>query len=242
MFILDFHSSVIFSFVVVMVFFSMLFFMGTLLFANIFWFRFWFSNNDEAIIFKFFDLLSSELTNLFIRIWASAIFSLSLLTSFLFVFRLVLTSFSFTFSSVVISSVVTFTSVRSVSVISVVSVISSLSLFLLSSNWLLWLLWCWWNNSLLLNNRSSFLLDSNLRDLRNLRNNFSNWFWFSLDSWNLRLRWNYCFYFSNRFFSLNFLFFRLLSQDIIDNLFLVDLNVLDLIISVFLNIGDQSFL
>ncbi len=169
MFILDFHSSVIFSFMMVMIFLSMLSVVDTLLLADIFCLWFWFSDNSEAIIFKFFDLLSSELTNLFIRIWASTLFSLSLLTSFLLILRFVLTSFSFNFFSVVSPVVSTFTSVRFISVISV-SIISFLTLFLLSSNCLC-LLWRRLGDSLLLNNRSSFLLHSDLSYLRNLRDN-----------------------------------------------------------------------
>lgn len=204
---LDFHSSVLTPLLVMMmVFLSMLSFVVSLLLMHIFGFGFWLSYNNEAIIFKLFDLLSSELTSLFFRIRASTLL-LSLLTFFLFIFRSVLTFFSFsTLSSVVISSVGTFSSIRSISVFSV-SVISSFTLLSFASNWLLGLLCSRLSNSLLLNNRCWFLLDSNLGDLRNSLN---NWFWFCLSYRNLRLGRNNCFNFSNRFFDLNFLFFRLL--------------------------------
>ena len=204
---LDFHSSVLTPLLVMMmVFLSVLSFVVSLLLMDIFGFWFWLSYNNEAIIFKIFDLLSSELTSFFFRIRASTLL-LSLLTFFLFIFRSILTFFSFsTLSSVVVASIGTFSSIRSISVFSV-SVISSFTLLSFASNWFLWLLYSRLSNSLLLNNRCRFLLDSNFGDFRNSLN---NWFWFCLSYRNLRLRRNNCFNFSDRFFSLNFLFLRLL--------------------------------
>jgi len=204
---LDFHSSVMTTLVVMMmVFLSMLLFVVSLLFMDIFKFGFWFSYKNETIIFKLFDLLSSELTSFFFRIWAST-FLLSLLASFLLIFRPVLTSLFFTtLSSVIVASVITFSSIRSISVISV-SVISSFTLLSFSSNWLLWLFCNRLSNRLLLNDRCRLLFDSNLRDFRNSLN---YWFWFCLSYRNLRLRRNNCFHFGRKFLSLDFLFFRFL--------------------------------
>lgn len=213
------------------------------LLLRIFWLRLWFSNNNETVIFELLDLISSELTYLLIWFWAVVIFCLSLLSSLL-VFRFVLLSLTITLSSFsVISSGIAFSSIRSVSVISVIEV-SSFSLSLLFNR----LLSLYWSSNRFLNNRCCLLFDYHLRYFRCF---FSNWLnllnFYNCNcnfnyNWSLNfLRWNYfSFYLWNLDF--DFLYFWCFRNNIIHNLFLVDLNLLNLLISMLLSVVCQSFL
>ena len=217
------------------IFFTVLLFVISQLFLSIF--RLGLSNHSEAIILKLFNLVSSELTSLFRWCWIIAVFCLYLFSLLFFEFGFVLTLFTFPFSCIpVVSSVITFASEWPISVIFVISVpvITPFSL-LFFFNWLLrWLL----RGSLscnFWNNRRSFLLDNNLRSFRGflyhrfrfVLNYKGLWLWLYWN--NLNFGW--------RLFNFNFLYFRLLIQNVIHYLFLVNFNMLYLIIAVFLDVS-----
>lgn len=219
----------------VMMFFTVLFVMVLHLFLSIFWL--WLSNHNETIVFKLFNLISSEFTYFFRRFWVITVLCLSLLSCSLFLklgFILAFLTFTLSSVSVVVSSVITFASIRPI----VISVVPSFSLFFFNSR-----LFCWLysrNRLSFLDDGCSFLLNNNLRNLSCF---FNNWLRLALNNRNLRnllLRSN--FDFSYRLLKLDLWYFSFLGQDIIHNFFLVNLNILYLIISMLLHVSSERFL
>lgn len=225
--------SFIWTVIVAMMLFTMLMIVYISLISS---FRFWFSNNNESIILKFFDLIFSEVSR-FRRWWwtwatiVSSFFSLILFIFSLFlIFRLVISSivvisFSFlTFSMFSILSwlVSSFSSISSMSI----SVISFLSFgFVLNINWFYWL------RSFLFNDWFIFWFCHCLRNrfFNLLSNSFDLYrFWF----WNLNFFDNRCL--RSNLFNFHFNFFL---QNIIYNFFMIIIWISMILLSVFFNIG-----